>query len=183
MKTTAILKEEHKLITRALDVIELMAARRESGKPVDGRDIEDILRFLYLFADGHHQGKEEMILFPALLRDREQRNHAALSQLILAHNQERSIVAGLEESFRRDHAGDFVYFAKRLLQVLRAHIENEDIHLFSLVDATLRPMEDEAVARELEDFERRWKETVLTGLVSRLTEIERMLSPLHEARH
>jgi hemerythrin-like domain-containing protein len=183
MKSTNILKDEHKTITRALNVIERMAIRKESGAPLEVRDVEDVLSFLHLYADEHHQGKEEMILFPALLKDRAQRNHKALSQLIFAHNQERSLVVGLEESFRTNRDSDFVYYARRLAQILRAHIESEDRSLFPLADETLAPHEDEEVARELTDFERHWKESVLRGLLFRLSEIERSLDlEVHEAK-
>jgi hemerythrin-like domain-containing protein len=172
MKATNILRNEHREIIRALDVMERMAEQREKGESLDHRDVEDILRFFRLFVDSHHQGKEEMILFPALLKDRAQRHHAELSQLIFAHNQERSLVVGLEDAIETSNAKDFVYYVKRLSQVLRAHIEEEDRRLFALAEATLSAKEDEEVAHELEEFERHWRDTVLTGLFSRLSQME-----------
>ncbi|HEX4999496.1 MAG TPA: hemerythrin domain-containing protein [Terriglobia bacterium] len=172
MRTTTILKDEHRYISRALDVIERMAARRENGESLDSREVGDILRFLRLFADNHHQGKEEMILFPALLKDRNQIHYTALAQFIFAHNQERSEIVGLENAIEESQDVTFVPYAKRLLEVLRAHIEEENHRLFELTDATLTPQEDMEVARELAGFERHWQDTVLTGLLARLSQIE-----------
>jgi hemerythrin-like domain-containing protein len=60
--------QEHKLILRALDVLDNMAAWAEKNGVVDDVDIANILEFLRWFADAHHQAKEETILFPALTR-------------------------------------------------------------------------------------------------------------------
>jgi hemerythrin-like domain-containing protein len=66
MKATQFLIEEHKLILRALDVLDAMTARIEKRGNIEARDVDKLLDFLRWFADAHHQAKEETILFPAL---------------------------------------------------------------------------------------------------------------------
>src|SRR5207253_7685933 len=68
MKCTDLLTKEHKVILRALDILDHMAARIAENQPVPVADVETIPRFLRAFADNQHQAKEESALFPELLR-------------------------------------------------------------------------------------------------------------------
>jgi hemerythrin-like domain-containing protein len=172
MKATKLLMDEHKQIARALDIIERMAERSEKHEEVPARDVEDILQFLDLFADRHHQGREEAVLFPAMLKSRPQ-DHAKVANIVFEHDQERSLVSGIQDSLKTRSSSDFAYFVRRLVQILRSHIHKEDHVLFELANSMLSPEDDEHVARELADFERGWTETKLPGLLDRLAELER----------
>ena len=68
MKCTDLLIQEHKIILRALDVLDHMATRVENSQLVAFEDVETLLRFLRGFADDHHQAQEESALFPELMR-------------------------------------------------------------------------------------------------------------------
>lgn len=174
MKATELLMNEHRTILRALHILDAMAARAERGFSIADRDADDVLRILRTFVGEHHQGKEETILFPALLKDPAQENYAALSRMVFEHDQERSLVEGLEDSLRTRKGKDFAYYARRLTHVLKTHIDKEDRILFPLADAVLSPEEDARVARELDGHERAWKDRVLSALLERLQEMERI---------
>lgn len=172
MKATQLLMDDHKQILRALVVLEQMVVRVEQVEMLNS-DVKDIVRFLSHFADRHHhQGKEEGILFPALMQDRGQKNYRELRAMIFEHNQERSLVEGIEESIQTRRTLDFIFYAGRLVQILRAHIQKEDQILGGLVDSELSPQEDDRVARDLLNYEHVWKEKELPGLLHRLSEME-----------
>jgi hemerythrin-like domain-containing protein len=173
MKSTKVLMDEHKLILRALNIIEQMAVNVEHGKQPDGQDVEDILRFLRLFADDHHQVKEEAVLFPAMLKGGDPNSLARLQWMTFEHNQERSLVEGLEDSLRTNKGENFVYFAERLNHILRTHIHKEDHILFELADDALSTEEDERVANELVKFDLGFDEKVLKPLLERICAMER----------
>jgi hemerythrin-like domain-containing protein len=172
MKATGLLKNDHKQILRALDVLEQMMARVQRGEIVNQTDALDMAAFLQAYADRHHQGKEESILFPALLRDRDQKNYGQLCCIIFEHNQERCLAQGLEEAIRTKKPKDFVFCASQLVDKLRAHIDKEDRFLFELADSVLSREEDERVVAEMENFEHAWQQQVLTRLLHRLDEME-----------
>jgi hemerythrin-like domain-containing protein len=152
MKSTNLLIQEHKLILRALDVLDAMSAACEQKSDFEQADIYGILDFLRWFADGHHQAKEETILFPALKK-------AAASQvrpvdhMIHEHDQERSSVEELEKDARLADVSRFVACANRLTSTLRNHIYKEDRILFETADSLLNAQEDEAVFDQLNRFE------------------------------
>jgi hemerythrin-like domain-containing protein len=152
MKSTNHLTNEHKLILRALDVLDALCGSIEKSGSVNAVDVSKILDFLRWFADAHHQSKEETILFPALKR-------AAASQgrpvehMTWEHSQERSSVEGLEKDVRLADVSEFVSAANRLSSTLRNHIYKEDRILFEAADAVLTPKEDEAVFEQLTRFD------------------------------
>jgi len=172
MKTTKLLMDEHKHILRALNVLEQMAVCAERGEAVGDQDVEDMLRFLKGFADDHHQGKEESVLFPAMLKASHPLQGTALNQMIFEHDQERSLVEGLEDALRTKQGSEFVYFAQRLVHILRTHIYKEDHILFELADSILSEEEDARAAHDLNEYDGEWKEKVLDGLLERLYRME-----------
>jgi hemerythrin-like domain-containing protein len=151
MKCTELLIREHKIILRALDVLDHMAERVDQKQPVDTQDLEAILRFLRAFADDHHQAKEESALFPELRRT-SAANEPALRQMLLEHDRERSLVEGLEDSLRTKKGSEFVQFAFRLTGLIRNHIYKEDNILFEIVDRSLSADQDDRVTTELNQF-------------------------------
>jgi hemerythrin-like domain-containing protein len=64
---TAILRDEHRLILRAIDLLDLGAAARGGRVPADAW-WGALSQWPRSFADRNHHAKEELHLFPALAR-------------------------------------------------------------------------------------------------------------------
>ena len=152
MKCTDLLTQEHKIILRALDVLDQIAEYVAEGKPVEAQDVETILRFLRAFADDHHQGMEESALFPELMRT-SAANEGPLRQMIFEHDQERSLVEGLQDSLRTKKGVEFVQLANRLTQLLRMHIHKEDHILFEIADGSLSADQDQRITADINKFQ------------------------------
>jgi hemerythrin-like domain-containing protein len=152
MKCTNLLAQEHKVILRALDVLDQMAARVAEDHPVDAKDVETLLHFLRTFADDVHQSKEESALFPELRRT-SAATEPALRQMLFEHDQERSLVRGLDDSLHTKKGLEFGQLAGRLSDLLRNHIRKEDKILFEIVDRSLSAEQDDRVTTELNQFQ------------------------------
>jgi hemerythrin-like domain-containing protein len=152
MKCTDLLEKDHQMILRALDVLEQMADVVRRGQSVHPRDVETIVRFLKEFEDEHHQTKEESALFPILLKNSGP-GQDKLGQILFEHDQERSLVDGLEEALKTQHGQDFVHFAERLISLLRSHIYKEEFGMFGLIEMTLSKEEDSRVVAEFAKFD------------------------------
>jgi hemerythrin-like domain-containing protein len=152
MKCTDLLDKDHKIILRAVDVLERMADEVKEGHSLDPRDVESVVRFLKEFEDEHHQTKEESALFPILLKT-SGAPPAKLAQILFEHDQERSLVEGLHEALKTRHGQDFVHFANRLTQLLRSHIYKEEFGLFGWVEIVLSDEEDRRVVEEFSRFD------------------------------
>ena len=172
MRVSDLLRREHRDILRTLNVLERMATRTSQGEAINRKDAREIVALLKGFADRYHQGKEEAVLFPALLKDPGQEHYDQLCCLIFEHDQERSLIEGLEEAIETNNTKEFLFCANRIIETTRAHIHTEDTVLLKLADSVLSPLDDELVATELREFEHAWQQQVLSVLLKRLAELE-----------
>jgi hemerythrin-like domain-containing protein len=148
LSCTDHLIQEHRLILRSVYVLQAMAEQSRAGKMPEDEDVDKLLDFLKRFADDHHQGKEEAVLFPCL-RELSNGPNNALRMMMFEHEQERSLVVGLEDALRTHKHQDFAYYGGRLAEILSTHIYKEDNILFTLVERTISRDVDERVAREM----------------------------------
>jgi hemerythrin-like domain-containing protein len=152
MKSTDLLIQDHKIILRSFNVLEQLAACVTRNEELVEADVVTLLRFLREFADKHHQAKEECVLFPELRRTANAQD-GALREMLFEHDQERSLVEGLEESLYTKKGIDFVYYADRLTSIIRNHIRKEDDILFDIADRSLSTEQDEAIVAAFNRFE------------------------------
>jgi hemerythrin-like domain-containing protein len=151
VKCTDYLMQDHKIILRSLNVLQSMATTPNSEE-IDQNDVAALLRFLRIFADEHHHGKEEGVLFPELMRSSEAQG-GPLRHLLFEHNQERSLVEGLEEALRTNKRVEFFVLADRVTSRIRNHIQKEDGILFPILEALITDTQDDKVSAEFEKFQ------------------------------
>ncbi len=134
MKTpTDVLRDEHGLILRGLDVLETAAGRLEAGQePPDGW-WEDALDWLRSFADRTHHAKEEDLLFPAMIRAGLPSAGGPIDVMLEEHERGRALVRAMSVSTGAARAAA----AREYVALLRAHIDKENEVLFPLADAVL----------------------------------------------
>jgi hemerythrin-like domain-containing protein len=152
MKCTDLLVQDHKMILRSLDVLQEMATNVENGEQIEVNHVHALLHFLHAFGDEQHHMKEESALFPELMRTSEPQG-APLRRMLFEHDQERSLIGGLEDALRTKKSAEFVLFAKRLASRIRNHIQKEEGILFPAVEGLLSTQQDEKVAAEFGKYE------------------------------
>ena len=172
MKATSILMEEHRYILRSIEVICAMAECVANNEAVEDRDVDCVLDFLSAFGDRHHQEKEEAVLFPALMKASHHEEHHHICAITFEHNQQRSLLEGIEEALRSRKGNDFVYYARRLAEIVRAHVRSEEEDVFKRADAILSAEEDDRIARELAAYDSPHLAERLRELLKRLVVLE-----------
>jgi len=146
-----ILKHEHRIIERVLRSLDGVCERLDRGTPVPASVLLEIVDFITNFADQHHHGKEEQLLFPALERSGIPRQGGPLAVMEHEHQIERELMADLRQSLDSYADGDasatrgFVEAGRAFLSLLVGHIEKEDSILFRIGDEVL----DEALKAKL----------------------------------
>jgi hemerythrin-like domain-containing protein len=63
MRSIDILIDEHKYIKRMLSVVRKACYKIVKGEEINYEDFYSIIDFIRNFADKHHHGKEEQLLF------------------------------------------------------------------------------------------------------------------------
>ena len=138
MKATDLLMQEHRLIERALNVLELGADTLQQGRAVPSRFFVELGEFLLGFADGSHHRKEG-VLFRAMIAGGARPGDGAIALLTLEHEEGRSYSRALLDAARlmeKDPAARtaVIRLARNYITLLRGHIESEDGMVFPMAD-------------------------------------------------
>jgi hemerythrin-like domain-containing protein len=129
------LKHEHDAILTALQILDSMIV---AGKRVPREEILDFIGFLKEFADKCHHGKEEGILFPALVNAGMLQQGGPVGAMLHEHEQGRKYIQDMERAAADppDYAG-FADAAGRYSALLRQHIQKENDVLFAMAEKIL----------------------------------------------
>lgn len=156
MKTASEdLRKEHEGILFGLEILEAMVNQMKSKNDSDIEDVKDMLEFLKLFADKCHHGKEENLFFPALEKSGVKKENGPIGQMLAEHGSGRSYIAQMSKSVEdgvldRD---SFIQAAAGYIELLRSHINKENMVLFPLGDRTLPEEEQKRLLERFENFE------------------------------
>jgi len=92
--------------------------------------------------------------------------------MIFEHEQDRSLMAGIEDGLQRSNAADFAQYALRLAEILRDHIRKEDDILFGIIDQQLSVEDDAGIVTEFEAFDREFEKRGRDRVLHRLRMLE-----------
>jgi len=157
MTTIEILVHEHHLILETLHALESLATRVDAGEKADRQDVLRFADFFRSFADACHHGKEEDILFAALIDVGFPRGSGPIGIMLQEHEQGRRHVRRIRELAQRpgewtaEEDEAFVGAARGFVDLLRDHIAKEDDILYPMAEAHLPAAELDRI-RELFDL-------------------------------
>lgn len=144
MRPTDVLRDEHVVILRALDLLESATQRLERDEALPAGWWEQLLDWLRAFADHNHHAKEERSLFPAMVKAGVPTDGGPVGVMLEEHEQGRALIAAMSAGDGARRTGD----ARAYLDLLRAHIDKENGVLFPLADAVLDEQAQQSLARE-----------------------------------
>ena len=151
------LREEHVIIERALSVLEALALGVEAGKAVPKERAESLLDLLKTFADKCHHGKEEQLLFPALLATKAGEAKTTVDELLKEHEVGRAAVRRMSDGIagweKPEARRLFAAAAHDYVDLLRRHIAKETEGLLPLSERLLSQPEQLALAGKFEEME------------------------------
>ncbi len=151
---------EHESILQALAALEGKLDTWEKGTPPDRAYVEKAVEFLRSFADRCHHGKEEDILFKAMVEELDfPRNAGPVAVLTREHEQGRAYLREIGEAAGvlgqdPDALRRVVGNGRQYIQLLRMHIDRENTVVFPMVDQFLAEADNARLARQFDDFER-----------------------------
>lgn len=143
MNPTEVLSSEHRVIEIVLHSLERVAEEALKQGRLDRESAEQAIDIIRNFADKCHHGKEEDLLFKALVEKGMPQEGGPVGQMLLEHEQGRAFVRGMSENVAAASEGDtsavrrFAENAGGYIQLLRAHIQKEDRVLFPMADRLL----------------------------------------------
>jgi hemerythrin-like domain-containing protein len=144
-KAIADLMNEHEAILSAILILERMTASMDSVAAVNVPDMRDFIGFLKEFADKCHHGKEEGLLFPALVKAGIPDQGGPIGVMLAEHAQGRQFIREMEQAIAQDvDLAKLCAAAGGYAALLKNHIRKENGLLFPLADNVLTaPILDE----------------------------------------
>jgi len=134
MKTpTDVLRDEHRIILEALDVLDAAAERLARGGALPDGWWPELIEWLRAFADRNHHAKEERSLFPKMVKAGVPSEGGPVGVMLEEHTQGRALVQAMATGAPAERPD----VARRYTRLLRDHIEKENGVLFPLADAVL----------------------------------------------
>ncbi len=141
---TDILREEHRVILRALDVLESAADHLQRGAALPEGLWRRLIGWFRSFADRSHHAKEERHLFPAMGEAGIPREGGPIGVMLDEHEEGRVLIAIMESGTPAARAEA----ARNYVGLLRGHVEKENGVLFPMADMVLDPSRQEAMEQE-----------------------------------
>jgi hemerythrin-like domain-containing protein len=154
------LRDEHRVILRALVTLETAAERLSGGDVLPEALWPGMIGWLRDFADRNHHTKEETALFPAMLEAGVPAEGGPIAVMLEEHAEGRALLATMCAGEPVDRAAA----AHRYIRLLRDHIDKENGLLFPLADAVLDERDQAELCREFADLETRLGETACLDL-------------------
>jgi hemerythrin-like domain-containing protein len=142
MKATQQLRDEHEGVKIMLSILEQVCQQLEAAGSLNKEHFEGILEFLKVFVDKCHHGKEEELLFPALVAVGVPED-GPIAVMLQEHEMGRNYIRAMSDAYATYIEGNKSSYksirqnALAYISLLRNHIEKENTVLFVLADSHL----------------------------------------------
>lgn len=182
MTALQVLMGEHRVIERAIAALAAYARAVARGADLPRSDLAGLVGFLQGYADEHHHGKEEDILFRAMMDHGMPADSGPLAVMLAEHTEGRRLTAVLAELAAGDAAWDqdqrrkLLYAGTGYERLLTGHIQKEDRVLYPMAAQMLPEEAWPAIESEFADFQAE------PGRTERATRFERLARELAD-RH
>ncbi|CBE68743.1 MAG: DUF2249 domain-containing protein [Candidatus Methylomirabilis oxygeniifera] len=155
---TQILKDEHTLILQALDGLERKLIALEAGAAPDRTYFEKAVKFIRTFADQCHHGKEEDLLFKTMVNRGFPLQGGPIAVMLSDHEAGRAYVREMADAaavIGTDPTATqkIVRNGRAYIQMLRPHIDKENMILYAMADNMLSPDDQARLGEAFERFE------------------------------
>jgi len=143
MNAVHVLMAEHRVIESAITALTAYARSIANGSDAPRADLADLVSFLQGYADAHHHGKEEDILFRAMVRNGMPVDGGPLAVMLAEHAEGRRLTGSLakisanEGEWTTEQRRRLLLDATSYARLLNAHIQKEDRVLYPMATQML----------------------------------------------
>lgn len=177
MKSIELMVKEHENIRRMLKVVRSVSYQIMTLGEFDMEDIPEIIDFIRVYADKHHHGKEEDILFKTMNEKIEKlRKAGSITGMYIEHDLGRLYIQDLESAVKAYDQGsdearlDIIANAIGYTNLLDRHIEKENMAMYRFAEKMLEDEDKKYVEEESEKIEKQATEDGLQEKYIKLLE-------------
>ncbi len=161
MDSIQLMMEEHQYILRMLAVVRKACYRVLKGEDVCYEDFDRMIDFIRNYADAHHHGKEEKLLFNEMVEHLGPLGNKLITHgMLVEHDLGRLHIQELKAAVDRVQGGeeesrlDIIANAIGYTHLLKRHIDKEDAVVYTFAKRQLPADILEKVNRETDTFEK-----------------------------
>ena len=172
---TGILKEEHQLILKAIDVILNECEQLDGGQELEKSFFEKAIDFIKNYTDKFHHAKEEDILFEKLNSDNVQMHCNPIPQMLYEHDTGRDFVKGMERGLEENDKKTVIENARGYAYLLKDHIMKEDNILYPMAEEALNDEQKDAILKDYNEVEvNKFPKADISKYISIIIELEEL---------
>ncbi|MFT4145164.1 MAG: hemerythrin domain-containing protein [Mobilitalea sp.] len=160
MDSIKLMVEEHTYILRMLEVVRKACYGILKGEEIQYEDFSKMTDFIRNYADAHHHGKEEKLLFNEMVTHLGPLGNKLITHgMLVEHDMGRLYIQEMNEALLRVKSGDevskldVIANAISYTHLLKRHIEKEDSVVYTFAERQLAPEILSKVNEETEKFE------------------------------
>ena len=178
MTPTEFLKQEHRSIEEMLQVMEAVCKKLEGGEQVSTDNLNSIVEFIKLFADKAHHGKEEDLLFVAMVDAGIPKEGGPVAVMLMEHDMGRNYVKGMSEAIEEydngntDASARIIENARNYASLLSNHIYKEDNILYPMADMHLSEEKQNELLGEFNLVQEKIGTETYTKMLNTLNELK-----------
>lgn len=161
MNSIQLMMEEHKYILRMLIVVRNACYGVMKGETIYYEDFDQMTDFVRNYADFHHHGKEEKLLFNEMVTHLGALGNKLVTHgMLVEHDFGRLYMQELKEALHRVKAGDdmsrldVIANAISYTHLLKRHIDKEDSVVYTFAERQLSKEIMDKVNQETLEFEK-----------------------------
>jgi hemerythrin-like domain-containing protein len=165
MDSIKLMMEEHQYILRMLAVVRKACYRILKGEEINYQDFEQMVDFIRNYADAHHHGKEEKLLFNEMVTHLGDLGKKLITHgMLVEHDSGRLFIQELVAALDRVMAGDdmsrldVIANAIGYTHLLKRHIDKEDTVVYTFAQRQLSADIMDKVNRATDEFELKARE-------------------------
>jgi hemerythrin-like domain-containing protein len=161
MSAIETLVEEHRLISRMVNVLPVLNKHLEHGDPEGVNVLIDVVDFFRMYVDKNHHAKEEYALFPILERRAVNPEGCTIQSLMSEHEQARILTTTLADAIAKYKIGDskvkvsICAALRNSIDLYNDQIWRENILLFTVAEKTLQKSELNDITTSYSEVEKR----------------------------
>lgn len=134
---TDVLRVEHDVIGSMLGALQSETERVAVGAPIDAHFWKGALEFFSTFADRCHHGKEEDLLFPALIAAGVSSESGAVACMLEDHEQSRCLIQAMRGAVDDNDKRALAAAGREYARVLRRNVQRENDEVFALAQQVM----------------------------------------------
>lgn len=161
MNSIKLMMEEHQYILRMLEVVRKACYQVMQGEEINYQDFNQMIDFIRSYADAHHHGKEEKLLFSEMVTHLGPLGNKLITHgMLVEHDSGRLFIQELNEALNRVKEGDdesrldVIANAISYTHLLKRHIGKEDAVVYTFAERQLSKEILDKVDQDTERFEK-----------------------------